>query len=164
MRWTRPARFRAEAGSAPLFTRLRDLDGFRFRRDPWLRASYAGAACVLGVAPYVRDILSAIPLKRFESVLELGIDDVEPTASRTARARPVAAAACRARCAHQGAARRGARHGSSCAICRVTLTSAGGGEEIAICRAEAAALGLTDRVTFLDRQPRERIEALYAQS
>ena len=77
-----PTAFRAEAGSAPLFTRLRSLDAFRFRNDPWLRASYQGAACVLGVAPYVADVLSDIPLQRFEPMLELGIDDVEPLTPR----------------------------------------------------------------------------------
>lgn len=155
-----PAPFRAEAGSAPLFTRLRDLDGFRFRRDPWLRASYAGAACVLGVAPYVRDILSAIPLKRFESVLELGIDDVEPL-----RPEPRAPGPLRLLHVGRGVRTKGLRDAvRAMAELRdlpVTLTSAGGGEEIAICRAEAAALGLTDRITFLDRQPRETIEDLY---
>jgi glycosyltransferase involved in cell wall biosynthesis len=44
----------------------------------------------------------------------------------------------------------------------VTLTSAGFGEEIALCQAEAQALGVADRITFLGRQPREAVEALYA--
>jgi glycosyltransferase involved in cell wall biosynthesis len=43
----------------------------------------------------------------------------------------------------------------------ITLTSAGAGEEIALCQAEAAALGVADRVTFLGPQPREQIETLY---
>jgi glycosyltransferase involved in cell wall biosynthesis len=43
----------------------------------------------------------------------------------------------------------------------VTLTSAGAGEEIVLCRAEAQALGLSDRITFLGRQPRDAIEELY---
>jgi hypothetical protein len=86
-----PEAFRAEAASAPMFTRLRSLDRLRFRHDPWLRASYARAACVLGVAPYVREVLEDVPLRRFEPVLELGIDDVAP---ETGRATP-----CRERCA-----------------------------------------------------------------
>ncbi len=80
-----PAAFRAEAASAPLFTRLRALDAWRFRHDPWLRASYARAACVLGVAPYVRTVLADIPLRRFEPVLELGIDDLPPPVTRPDR-------------------------------------------------------------------------------
>lgn len=155
-----PAGFQVEASSAPLFTRLRDLDGFRFRHDPWLRATYARAACVLGVAPYVRDILSAIPLKRFEAVLELGIDDLAPPRDLPRAPGPL-------RLLHVG---RGVRTKGLRDTVRamthlrdlpVTLTSAGGGEEIALCRAEAETLGLSDRITFLDRQPRDRIEDLY---
>jgi glycosyltransferase involved in cell wall biosynthesis len=44
----------------------------------------------------------------------------------------------------------------------VTLTSAGAGEELDICRAEAARLGVADRVTFLGRIPRGAVEAQYA--
>jgi len=157
-----PAAFQAEMGSAPLFTRLRALDAFRFRHDPWLRASYSRAACVLGVAPYVKDVLVAVPLQRFEPVLELGIDDLAK-GDRPAR--------------HDGQLRllhvgRGVRTKGLRDAVRamaqlrdlpgVTLTSAGNGEEIAQCEAEARALGVADRVTFLGRQPRDVIENLYA--
>ncbi|NUB46450.1 glycosyltransferase [Fertoebacter nigrum] len=155
-----PVAFRAEAGSAPLFTRLRMLDAFRFRHDPWLRASYQGAACVLGVAPYVAEVLADIPLRRFEPMLELGIDDVAPHRA------PIPG---RLRLLHVGRgvrtkglrdAVRAMRHLAD--LPHVTLTSAGAGEEIALCRAEAQALGVADRVTFLGRQPRAKIEELYA--
>jgi glycosyltransferase involved in cell wall biosynthesis len=156
-----PPAFRAETGAAPLFTRLRGLDGFRFRHDPWLRATYAGAACVIGVAPYMRDVLGAVPLRRFEPVLELGIDAVEPH-----RARPLEQG--RLRLLHVG---RGVRTKGLRDVIRamaalrdlpgVTLTSAGSGEEIALCQAEAERLGVADRITFLGRVPRADIEGLY---
>lgn len=155
-----PAAFRAEAGSAPLFTRLRALDAFRFRHDPWLRASYSGAACVLGVAPYVRQILADVPLRRFEPVLELGIDAVEPV-----RSRPLTPGTLRLLHVGRGVRTKGLRDAvrAMAQLCdvNVTLTSAGGGEEIALARAEAEALGVADRVTFLDRQPRSAVEDLY---
>ena len=44
----------------------------------------------------------------------------------------------------------------------ITLTSAGAGEEIDHCKAEAARLGILDRVTFLGRIAREKVEELYA--
>jgi hypothetical protein len=88
-----------------MFTRLRGLDRLRFRHDPWLRASYARAACVLGVAPYVRDVLDDVPLRRFEPVLELGIDAVAPETVRAEPRGQPACPACRTRCAHQGIAR-----------------------------------------------------------
>lgn len=156
-----PEAFRAEAGSAPLFTRLRQLDAFRFRWDPGLRASYARAACIIGVAPYVREVLGAIPLKRFEPMLELGVEDA-PEVPRPALLPD------RLRLLHVG---RGVRTKGLRDAVRalahlkdlpgITLTSAGTGEEIAICKAEAEALGLAGRVTFLGQQPRSAVEDLY---
>ncbi|NBZ89184.1 glycosyltransferase family 4 protein [Stagnihabitans tardus] len=156
-----PEAFRAETGSAPLFTRLRALDAFRFRNDPWLRASYAKAACVLGVAPYVAEVLSDIPLQRFEPMLELGIDDVEPICPR-----PLVPGALRLLHVGRGVRTKGLRDAiRAMAHLRdlpgVTLTSAGAGEEIALAQAEAQRLGVADRVTFLGRQPRAAIEDLY---
>ena len=157
-----PEAFRAETGGAPLFTRLRALDAFRFRNDPWLRASYARAACVLGVAPYVADLLGDIPLRRFEPMLELGIDDIPPWMER--KPRPG-----RLRLLHVGRAVRtkGLRDAVRALahladLPGVTLTSAGTGEEIAACRQEAERLGVADRVTFLGRVPRDEVERLYA--
>jgi glycosyltransferase involved in cell wall biosynthesis len=157
-----PQAFRPEAASAPLFTRLRALDAWRFRHDPWLRASYARAACVLGVAPYVREVLAAVPLRRFEPVLELGIDDLPPPAVRPERPG-------RLRLLHVG---RGVRTKGLRDAVRamahladrpgITLTSAGAGEEITLCQAEAQALGVAGRVTFHGRLPRDGVEALYA--
>lgn len=157
-----PAGFRAEAGSAPLFTRLRALDAWRFRHDPALRASYARAALVLGVAPYMRDQLAAIPLRRFEPLLELGVDDLAPLRP------PAQPAPGTLKLLHVGRAVRtkGLRDAVRALahlrdLTNVTLTSAGDGEEIPICQAEAARLGVADRVTFLGRVPRARVEALY---
>lgn len=157
-----PRAFRSEAASAPLFTRLRALDAFRFRNDPWLRASYGRAACLIGVAPYVRDLLADVPLRRFEPILELGIDALAPEHPRDAVPGQL-------RLLHVG---RGIRtKGLRDAIRALaqlrdlpgaTLTSAGEGEEIALCRAEAERLGVSDRVSFLGRIPRTDVEALYA--
>jgi len=157
-----PDAFRQEAGNAPLFTRLRALDRYRFQHDPWLRNSYCEAACVLGVAPYVRDVLADVPLRRFEPVLELGIDEVEPR-----RERATGAGQLKVLHVGRGVRTKGLRDTvRAMAQLRdlpgVTLTSAGAGEEIETCRMEAERLGVSDRVTFLGRIPRERVEALYA--
>lgn len=156
-----PAAFRAEAGSAPMFTRLRSLDALRFRHDPWLRASYARAACILGVAPYMQDVLADVLIKRFEPVLELGVDAVAP--DRTRRMEPG-----HLKVLHVGRAVRtkGLRDVVRALallpdLPHVTLTSAGAGEELAPCRAEAERLGVAGRVRFLGRVPRDEVEALY---
>ena len=156
-----PPGFVAEVGSAAGFTKLRGLDHWRFRRDPWLRASYAAADCVLGVAPYVRDVLKDIPLRRFEPVLELGIEALAPDVVRDPGPGQL-------RLLHVG---RGVRTKGLRDMVRalallpdrpgITLTSAGAGEEIALCEAEAARLGVADRVTFLGRVPRDTVEDLY---
>jgi glycosyltransferase involved in cell wall biosynthesis len=156
-----PPAFRSEAASAPLFTRLRALDAWRFRRDPWLRASYGRAACVLGVAPYVRDVLGDIPLRRFEPVLELGIDDLPPPVTR-----PETPGALRLLHVGRGVRTKGLRDAVR-ALAHladrpgITLTSAGAGEEIVLAAAEAKVLGVAHRCTFLGRVPRAEVEALY---
>lgn len=159
-----PAAFQDEVGSGALVTRLRGLDALRFRYDPWLRRSYARAALVLGVAPYMRDVLGALPIRRFEPYLGIGIDDLAPEYLHDATPG-------RLRMIHVGRAVRtkGLRD-----VVRalahlgdmpgVTLTSVGGGEEIALCQAEAERLGVADRVTFLGQKPRAEVEALYRES
>ena len=157
-----PAAFQAEAASAPLFTRLRKLDAFRFRNDPWLRESYIRAACVLGVAPYVRDVLIDVPLKRFEPVLELGIDDVEPEKRRyqvPGRLRLLHVARAVRTKGLRDAVRALAQLKD---LPDVTLTSAGAGEELEVCRAEADRLGIAGRVRFLGKVSRKEVEHLYA--
>jgi glycosyltransferase involved in cell wall biosynthesis len=156
-----PESFQSEAASAPLFTRLRKLDRLRFKYDPFLRETYQKAACVLGVAPYVRDVLQDIPLQRFEPVLELGIDNVEPMHQRQRETGKL-------RVLHVGrAVRTKGLRDTVRALAHlksypgITLTSAGAGEEIDPCRAEAARLGVGDRVSFLGKIPREDVEALY---
>ena len=62
-----PDGFRDELGrSVPWHARLRAFDRARFRFDPLLRHTYRSADVVLGVAPYVRELLGDVPLRRFE--------------------------------------------------------------------------------------------------
>jgi glycosyltransferase involved in cell wall biosynthesis len=159
-----PKAFVPECRSAPLFTRLREIDGFRLEADPWLRRSFAEAACVLGVAPYVREILGSIPVRRFEVMTELGIDEpLPPEHVRT----PTSGL----RLLHVARAVRtkGLRDGiRALALLRdmpeVTLIQAGDGEELSLCKEEARRLGVADRINFLGRVPRQRVEELYASS
>jgi glycosyltransferase involved in cell wall biosynthesis len=156
-----PAGFKTEVGSAAGFTKLRALDSWRFRYDPWLRASYSRAACVVGVAPYVAEVLGDIPMRRFEPILELGIDALAPSVSHAQTQGQL-------KLLHVG---RGVRTKGLRDVVRalaqlsdlpgITLTSAGAGEEIALCKAEAERLGVADRCTFLGRIEREAVENLY---
>ena len=160
-----PEAFKGEGKSAAWFTRARVLDHLRFRHDPWLRASYAEAALVLGVAPYMEDVLGAITLKRFAPVLELGIADLPELPERAPKTTGL-------NLLHVG---RGVRTKGLRDVIRamghlkdshpdLTLMSAGTCEEIDICRAEAQALGIADRVTFKGQIAREEVETLYREA
>ena len=159
-----PNDFVSECRSAAWYTRLRSLDRWRLERDRLLKRSYANAAAVLGVAPYVGDLLSAAKPQRFEVISELGIDTLAPVHKR----KPIPGML---RLVHVG---RGVRtKGLRDAIraiallpedVEVHLDVAGRGEEIAICRTEAERLGIKDRVSFLGQVPRCDVEKLYAQA
>ncbi len=158
-----PPAFQQEGRKTAWFTKLRAVDQWRFRYDPWLRAGYEDASLVLGVARYVEDTLAGIKLKRFETMLELGIDEVPPLRTSSASLDEGL------HLLHVG---RGVRTKGLRDVIRamahlkndipeLRLTSAGAGEEIEICRQEAKALGIADRVEFLGLIPRQDVETLY---
>ncbi len=160
-----PAGFRDEVRqSTSLASRLRALDHFRLRRDPWLRASYAGADLVLGVAPYVADELKSIRIQRFHATLERGYDTFPPERVRCPKSGHL-------NLLHVGRVVRtkGLRDVvRAMAQLRdlpgVRLTSAGDGEDLNACKAEAECLGVADRITFLGRIPRAAVEEEYAKA
>ncbi|MHC4994333.1 MAG: glycosyltransferase family 4 protein [Planctomycetota bacterium] len=68
-----PSEFLHEMSTDKWYSKLRRFDSLRFRFDSGLRKTYAEADTVIGVAPYVRDVLGAIPLRRFTTMSETGI-------------------------------------------------------------------------------------------
>lgn len=60
-----PAAFVGQTIRQPWYYRFRDFDALRFRHDPFLRGSYEGADCLVGAAPYVKELLGSLSLKRF---------------------------------------------------------------------------------------------------
>ena len=160
-----PEGFRRECGTAAWYTRLRRLDRLRLGLDPVLRRSFRGASAVIGAAPYVKDFLGPLLPDRFEAISELAVDGLvehpewrEPPPGRL-------------RLLHVARAVRtkGLR---DCVralallddLPGVTLEVAGDGEELAPCRAEAEALGVSRRIAFHGRLPRARVEELYARA
>lgn len=160
-----PPAFAAECASAPLFTRLRTLDALRLRYDPLLRRTYSQADLVLGSSPYVGEFLSAVPLKRFEVLCEVGIESLAPL-----RAEPPSPAG-HLRLLYVGRAVRtkGLRDAVR-ALARlndlpnVTLDAIGGGEDLEPCRREAEALGVAGRVVFHGRLAPAAVDAHYARA
>jgi glycosyltransferase involved in cell wall biosynthesis len=159
-----PDAFVPECRSAPWYTRLRSLDQLRLKKDRALRQSYAGASALLGVAPYVGELLAPVRPQRFEVISELGIDSLAPPRNRDSKAGTL-------RLVHVG---RGVRtKGLRDAIRAIALVAddldvqldaAGRGEEISICEAEASRLGVADRVRFHGQIDRAEVEDLYAQA
>jgi glycosyltransferase involved in cell wall biosynthesis len=85
-----PRAFVDEEGGAQWFTGMRRLDGLRLRYDALLRRSYAQAACVLGIADYVRELLRDVPVRDFRVLSEVGIDGLPapaPGSDRTSGVR-----------------------------------------------------------------------------
>lgn len=157
-----PPGFAGECRSSAWYTRLRRLDHWRLRRDPALRRGYSRAAAVLGVAPYVGELLKHATPERFEVISELGIEALAPSRNRIAHDGCL-------KLLHVGRAVRtkGLRDAVR-ALARlpddvnVHLDVAGQGEELAICRGEAQRLGVADRITFHGQISREAVESLYA--
>ncbi|WP_126975139.1 glycosyltransferase [Frigidibacter oleivorans] len=160
-----PPGFAAEVGGGAGLGRLRELDRWRLRNDPWLRDGYRRAGLILGVAPYVGDRLreaglGAVP---FRPMLERGYGDAMPP-PRMRDAEPG-----RMTLLHVGRAIRtkGLRDTIRALallpdLPGVTLVSAGDGEDLAACRREAADLGVGARVRFLGRIPRAQVDEEYA--
>lgn len=163
---TTPPAFAGEVESGGLMTRLRSLDRVRLARDPWLRRGYEEADLILGVAPYILDTLTecGLRVRRFEPVLERSHEGKLPRIERTSGPGE-------AHLLHVGrVVRTKALRDVIRALAKlddlpgVHLTSAGDGPDLAACRAEAEALGVSDRVRFLGRIPREDVDRLYEQA
>jgi glycosyltransferase involved in cell wall biosynthesis len=157
-----PAGFSEECRSSAWYTQLRKLDRFRLRRDPLLRRTYARADAVLGVAPYVGDLLRHARPRRFEVMSELGVSALAPVRNRKTEGK-------RLNLVHVGrAVRTKGLRDSIRAIARlpadvqIHLDVAGQGEELPICRAEARRLGVSERITFHGQISRGAVEQLYA--
>ena len=157
-----PPGFAAECRSSAWYTRLRRLDHWRLRHDPTLRRGYSRAAAVLGVAPYVGELLQHTAPQRFEVISELGIEALAPPRNPPTPGNSL-------NLLHVGRAVRtkGLRDAVRALASlpddvNVHLDVAGQGEELAICKADAQSLGVADRITFHGQISREAVESLYA--
>lgn len=159
-----PSTFESECQSAHWYTKFRTLDKWRLRYDPMLKRSYAGASLVLGVAPYVEDLLSNINIKRFEVESELGISKLglKPVSEEQA-GKPL-------KLLHVG---RGVRTKGLRDVIRalsmvqdlnIHLDVAGKGEEMPICQQLARELNISDRITFHGQISRDAVDTLYRQA
>jgi glycosyltransferase involved in cell wall biosynthesis len=155
-----PPGFAAEEGTNPWYVGLRALDGMRLRRDPWLRRTYARAGCVIGIAPYVYDLLSPIPLRRFEVMSDTGIERLPAPAGREGRSGEVRLLFV-GRLVRTKGVRDAIRAVGFAQDLGVSLDVVGDGFDRPVCEALASELGLAGRVRFHGWLPRPRVEDFY---
>lgn len=156
-----PAEFDGECGSAGWYTKFRSIDAWRLRHDPLLRKTYKRASAVLGVAPYVADLLSSIEVGRFKVESELGVSRLGLRVLQDGKT----AGPLRLLHVGRGVRTKGLRDTiRAMALLKdidVHLDVAGKGEEMDICLALARDLGVIERVTFHGQIDRRDVDALY---
>lgn len=160
-----PPGFEEAAREKIWFRKLRGFDRVRLSWDPWLRSTYSGAAVVIGVAPYVRELLAPCAPPRFEIMAETGVEELSPSP----KVAPVAKETLRllfvGRVIRTKGILDGIRALARCAE-RVDarLDVVGTGDLLEECKAEAEKLGISDRVTFHGRRSREEVFEYYRRS
>ncbi|MCP3423041.1 glycosyltransferase family 4 protein [Nocardioides pinisoli] len=155
-----PPAFVEEEGGTPWYQRLRALDQARLAHDPLLRRTYEQAACVVGIAPYVGDLLAGLTLTRLAIMSETAVRELPPEVDRSARRGSV-------RLLHVG---RTIRTKGLRDVIRaldqlrdldVTLDVVGDGNDRSACEELTTALGLGARVRFHGSLPREQVIGFY---
>ncbi|KAA9106486.1 glycosyltransferase family 4 protein [Microbacterium rhizomatis] len=155
-----PPAFVPEEGATPWWQRLRKLDGWRLRHDRLLRSSFESADCVVGIAPYVEDLLGDLSLRRFVAMGDVATDEVHDVVGRTERTGPV-------RLLHVGrTVRTKGLRDTIRAMARVrdldvVLDVLGDGNDRDACSALIEELGLGDRVVLHGAVPRAAVDEFY---
>jgi glycosyltransferase involved in cell wall biosynthesis len=158
-----PTGFLSEIECEQWYTKLRDLDRWRFRHDRPLRRSMGAASVLIGAAPYVREVLADVPVRRFEVMSELGISEL-PRAHRTSGER---CGTLKGLFVGRIVRTKGVRDAiRAIAALRdlpeVTLDVAGDGTDRLACEAEARRLGVNERVHFHGWMERAALDRMYA--
>jgi glycosyltransferase involved in cell wall biosynthesis len=156
-----PPEFRGREQAVPWYLQLRKLDRFRLVHDPLLRKTYTEASCVLGIAPYVRDLLEGVPLRLFRVMSETGLDRLPAPVDRAGRSSSSFRLLFVGRLVPTKGAQDAIRGLSHIREMAVTLDIVGDGFDRAACEALTSALGIANRVRFHGRLPRDQVDDLY---
>jgi glycosyltransferase involved in cell wall biosynthesis len=156
-----PPRFSTEEGGAPRFTALRRLDRARLRHDRQLRRSFSDAACVIGIADYVRDVLTDVSLRAFETLGDTGVDRLPPRSVGSTRTETV-----RFLFVGRVIRTKGVRDAiRALALLRpgtATLDIVGEGYDLEECRSIAGSLGVAAFVRFHGHVPHDEVGSHYS--
>ena len=149
--------------TAPWYMDLRKVDAWRLAHDPLLRRSYAEAACVLGIAPYVADALTRVGPRQFEVMSETGIVSLPTTINRRQH-RLDTKLLFVGRLIRTKGARDVIRALDSVRDLLVTLDIVGDGFDRRACENLAVELRVADRVTFHGSLPRNQVDTFYQEA
>lgn len=156
-----PPAFRQEEDTTAWYVQLRRLDRLRLRFDPLLRRTFDRASCVIGIAPYVRDVLKQLTIRRFEVMSDTGIEKLPAPIDRSARRGPVRLLFV-GRLIRTKGARDAIRAMSLLRDLPLVLDIVGEGSDRAACEELVSQLHLNDRVFFHGRIPRAAVDDFYA--
>jgi glycosyltransferase involved in cell wall biosynthesis len=160
-----PPEFASELKASSWYTRLRRWDRWRLRHDRFLRRGLLQAQVIVGVAPYVEQLLKDLPPRRFEVMSEIGVSAL-PAEHFHAVSPPG-----QLRLLYVGRVTRskGVRDAVRAMIelpdlQGVTLDVVGDGDDLARCKQEAAQIKGTGRIRFHGRVHRSKVEEFYSNS
>lgn len=156
-----PPGFAVDEDATPWYMRLRRLDQLRLHYDPWLRKTYDQASCVIGIAPYVQDVLAGIPLRRFEAMSDFGIDSLPGPVDRAARDNGDIRLLFVGRVIRTKGVRDAIRALSMVEELPAVLDVVGDGFDRGACEALSADLGLGERARFHGRVDRGQVDDFY---
>jgi glycosyltransferase involved in cell wall biosynthesis len=149
----------------PWYRKFRKLDRVRLKYDPWLRDTYRGASCVIGVAPYVQDTLKSCRPKSFSILSETGIDN----ATNIAKSLPDPSKPLKFLFVGRIIYTKGILHAiKAISIAslsnKITLDIIGEGELLKECKNLVDQLSIADIVRFHGRLPRDKVDDWYRNS
>jgi len=156
-----PIGFEADDTTTPWFVKLRAIDSWRLSHDRLLRRTYREASCVLGIAPYVEDNLSPVPLRRFEVMSDTGLTSMPKIRSRP----PVPGSPLKLLYAGRLVRTKGIRELlralGELSDLALHLDILGEGPERSLCESLVSELRICHRVSFHGSVPRNIVNAFY---
>jgi len=155
-----PPGFSSDGDTSPWYTRLRAFDQLRLHHDPLLRRTYTDARVVLGIAPYVEELLKGLTLHEFAVMSETALPALPTEATRAVHPGPVRLLFV-GRLIRTKGARDLVRAMSLLADEDVVLDIVGDGPDRIACEALADELRLGDRVRFAGRLDRADVDDYY---
>jgi len=155
-----PVGFKNEVDTAPWYVGLRKFDLLRMKWDPFLRKTYEEAACVIGIAHYVREFLKDRSIRRFEIMSETGIERLPKLIDRSTRGDPTRLLFV-GRLVRTKGVRDAIRAMSHLRDLRVMLDIVGDGFDRAACEKLTKDLGVADNVLFHGWVKKDRVDEFY---